>query len=510
MRAVIYCRVSTEDQSDNFSIPSQVSACQRYAADRGWQVVAELSDTMSGALLDRPALRQVRDLIQARAVDAVIVYSLDRLSRNVAHMLLLRDEMHAARVELHAVTRGQSADTAEGRLFDTIESAFAEFERLKIAERSKRGKRQKLENGSVVGHHQPPYGYRYEGVKRDRRMVIYEPEAAWVRRMFAWCADGASTRAIVARLEAGGAPLPDNARVPRRAGAGWARQTITRIIRNPAYRGEAWSETYQIGVIVPAIVDDDLWRRANERLERNRLEALRNAKRFYPLRTRIRCGACGAAMAGCSPRPRKDGKKYYYYRCANVSEPRHLACTQTRFYNAERLETAIWQWVVEHVLDEERLIEAIEQANARGAERRAELEQEHATWKRQVAEAESRIGRLINAYAAGVLDLDSFAAAKRQYDAQIESATRELARVEAALRSAEQCRLDRDALINRARRVKSSLALELVTPEDQAQAYEALGLSVIITGDEARVSVTLTGDAQTFRVDERRSLSAFP
>lgn len=427
MRAIIYARVSTEEQGENFSIPSQIAAARRYASDRGWQVVAELSDMIPGGTLDRPALRKVRDLIAVRAIDAVIVYHLDRLSRNVAQMLLLRDEMYSAGVALHVVTRGQSADTAEGRLFDTIEGAFAEFERLKIAERSKRGKRQKLESGSVVGHHQPPYGYRYEGVKRERRMVVYEPEAVWVRRMFAWLVDGVSTRTIVARLDAGGAPLPDNARVPRRAGMGWARQTITQIIRNPAYRGEAWSETYQIGVSVPAIVDEDIWRRANERLERNRLEALRNAKRFYPLRTRIRCGVCGAAMAGCSPRPRKDGRKYYYYRCSSTSEPRNPLCTQKRFYNAERLETAVWQWVVEHVLDEARLTEAIEQANARDAESRGEREREHTAWKRQVAEAESRIERLINAYTAGVLDLDTFAATKRQYDMQKESAERELA-----------------------------------------------------------------------------------
>lgn len=65
MNAVIYARVSTEDQGDNFSIPSQFAAARRYAEERDWRVVAELSDTMSGAVLERPALRRMRDLIAA-------------------------------------------------------------------------------------------------------------------------------------------------------------------------------------------------------------------------------------------------------------------------------------------------------------------------------------------------------------------------------------------------------------------------------------------------------------
>lgn len=230
MRAIIYARVSTEDQGDNFSIPSQIAAARRYAAERGWQVVAELSDTMSGALLDRPALRQVRDLIQARAVDAVIVYALDRLSRNVAHMLLLRDEMHSNNVQLHAVTRGQSADTAEGRLFDTIESAFAEFERLKITERSKRGKRAKLESGAIIGSgDSAPIGYRFSGSKRDKTLVIDETEAAWVRLMFAWARDGMPLCAIAARLRAAGAPARRNGLW--RAGHGASRPAQSRLSR---------------------------------------------------------------------------------------------------------------------------------------------------------------------------------------------------------------------------------------------------------------------------------------
>jgi site-specific DNA recombinase len=122
MRAIIYARVSTDEQGDNFSLPSQINACRTYATERGMQVVAEIQEAQSGAVLERPGLARVRELARQRQIDAVITYSLDRLSRNVAHTLLLRDELTEAGVTLHTYTRGQASDTPEGRMFDTLEN----------------------------------------------------------------------------------------------------------------------------------------------------------------------------------------------------------------------------------------------------------------------------------------------------------------------------------------------------------------------------------------------------
>src|SRR5262245_19964212 len=141
MRAAIYTRVSTQEQGNNNSIPTQMAACQRYAEQHELTVIATLHDIESGATLNRPGLDKLRQLIQNRMIDAVIVYSLDRLSRNVAHIMLLRDERQRCGVGLHYCVRGESNGSAEDNLFDTIEGAFAEYERLKIKERMVRGTR---------------------------------------------------------------------------------------------------------------------------------------------------------------------------------------------------------------------------------------------------------------------------------------------------------------------------------------------------------------------------------
>ncbi|NTW00768.1 MAG: recombinase family protein, partial [Oscillochloris sp.] len=117
--AVIYARVSTDDQADNSSIESQIAACVRYAQQHDMKVTATLSDVMSGAKLDRPGLNKIRELIRIGSVDALVVYCSDRLSRSLAHSLLLRDEFKAAGIAIHFVTKGESQHTPEGNLFES-------------------------------------------------------------------------------------------------------------------------------------------------------------------------------------------------------------------------------------------------------------------------------------------------------------------------------------------------------------------------------------------------------
>src|SRR5206468_3675606 len=139
--------------------------CERYAAQNSMAIVATIQDVMSGAKLERLGLEKVRGLMARGDIEALIVYTSDRLTRSVAHSLLIRDELKRTHTMLHCVTKGQaSQDTPEGGLMKTIEAAFAEYERLKIRERSIRGKRAKAESGKHHGIGRwPLYGYRWYG-----------------------------------------------------------------------------------------------------------------------------------------------------------------------------------------------------------------------------------------------------------------------------------------------------------------------------------------------------------
>ncbi len=505
MRAVIYTRVSTDEQGENFSLPSQAAVCRAYANHHEMQIVAEFSDTMSGAHLERPGLRRVRDLIQAQAVEAVIVYTLDRLSRNVAHLLVLRDEMSAAGVQLHIVTRGQKSDTTpEGRLFDTIEGAFAEFERLKIRERAQRGKRQKLLSGRILAQGiVPPYGYRYEGRGRDRALVVHPEEAEIVNLIYQWAADGDPARGIAARLTDLGVSPPGNQRhvTARR----WYHQTVSGIIRNPTYRGVHISPSHNIEVSVPRIVDAALWYAANTALDGNRQRARRNATRVYPLRGRIRC-ACGAPMHG-----ERVGRGHTYYRCAAHDNEGRYTCCLRQSIRTETVEHAVWAWVVQHVLDEERLAAAIDAAMAAEEEQTAALERERAVYERQIADAAARTQRLIDLYTAGAITIEDVTTYKRQYDAQRDAAVAEIERLNRNASAAAEKRQSRDDVLALARNVRDLfLDPSAITPGLQMQVYDALDLRVVRDGDELHVSVSLTGDAGRVRVAERQSELSYP
>ncbi len=99
-RVVLYARVSTDEQAEKgYSLPTQLEACRKYAQVHGLDVVCEISDDYTGTSLDRPGLDQLRGMIARREVEAVIVYTSDRWSRKLAHMLILREEFMLAGVE---------------------------------------------------------------------------------------------------------------------------------------------------------------------------------------------------------------------------------------------------------------------------------------------------------------------------------------------------------------------------------------------------------------------------
>src|SRR5688572_21949079 len=107
-RCAIYSRISTDDRADNSSLETQIAACERYADQQRMTIAGKFSDVISGAKLDRPGLGKVRELVRIGAVDALVVYCSDRLTRSLAHSLLLREEFKAAGIALHFVTKSDS------------------------------------------------------------------------------------------------------------------------------------------------------------------------------------------------------------------------------------------------------------------------------------------------------------------------------------------------------------------------------------------------------------------
>src|SRR5882762_2107674 len=161
--AAIYARVSSVQQKEEHTIASQTAALIPFAKEHGYHVPQEWvfeDEGFSGAGLERPGLERIRDLAAEGQLQAVLVYSPDRLSRKYAYQVLLIEEFSRHGVETLFLKSG-SGETPEERLLLQFQGMIAEYERAQIAERTRRGKRHRAKAGCVNVLSGAPYGYRY-------------------------------------------------------------------------------------------------------------------------------------------------------------------------------------------------------------------------------------------------------------------------------------------------------------------------------------------------------------
>src|SRR5918994_1682349 len=180
MRMVaIYARVSSEQQREAHTIASQTAALIELAKTLDVEVpnawIFE-DEGYSGATLERPGLERVRDLAAEGQIQAVLVYSPDRLSRKYAYQILLIEEFARQGVETLFVKAPQGA-TAEDQLLVQFQGMIAEYERGQILERSRRGKRHRARAGAISVLSGAPYGYRYVRKSEDAPAAYVEIEA---------------------------------------------------------------------------------------------------------------------------------------------------------------------------------------------------------------------------------------------------------------------------------------------------------------------------------------------
>src|SRR5918998_1510633 len=171
-RAAIYCRVSSQGQEENASLPTQEEACRRFAAARGYALDERhvYREVHSGAdLWERPRLTALRERVRRGEVGAVICYALDRLSRKQTHLAIVVDECDRAGVDLLFATE-EFEKSAVGDFIRSAKAFAAELEREKIKERTQRGLRARVESGKLRGGGFPMLGYRW----RDEQHSGYE------------------------------------------------------------------------------------------------------------------------------------------------------------------------------------------------------------------------------------------------------------------------------------------------------------------------------------------------
>ena len=199
MKAAIYCRVSTDDQDkEGTSLQTQLDACLKYCHDKGYHVAHKFTETYSGLTLDCPKLTKLRDLVRASNLDVIVIYCLDRLSRNATHGVILRDEFDKHHVILESVTEDIDKSPL-GEAITYLRGTFAQIEAEKIRERTMRGKLARLNDGRLPqGTGIGLYGYTWD--KSAGKRIIVDDEAEAVQKVFKMALDGLSIHQIAIQL----------------------------------------------------------------------------------------------------------------------------------------------------------------------------------------------------------------------------------------------------------------------------------------------------------------------
>jgi site-specific DNA recombinase len=205
LRLAVYAGVSSEEQREGKTVDSQVAELEEFAAANGWTVAGAYKDEgWSGSIMARPALDRLRDDARVGRFDAVLINDVDRLARDVSHLGVIKRDLE--KQNLRVIFRKFPSEVGPmANLMVNILGSFAEFERELICDRTRRGRRHKVERRKQYLGSNTAYGYRYRRMDRINnapgRLSVEPREAQIVRKMFEWVdAERLSASRIARRL----------------------------------------------------------------------------------------------------------------------------------------------------------------------------------------------------------------------------------------------------------------------------------------------------------------------
>ncbi|MGZ7119966.1 MAG: recombinase family protein, partial [Methanobacterium sp.] len=197
MKVAAYVRVSTNEQAqEGYSIAAQKNRLEAYALSQGWEIVKWYVDEGESAKdLNRTDLTRMLKDVKLGIFDVVLVYKLDRLTRSVMDLYKLLDKFEEYNVKFKSSTEIYDTSTAMGRLFITLVSALAQWERENLGERVSMGMQQKAKEGKWTVAN-PPLGY----VSNDSVLSIHPSEAAIVKEIYSLYLSGMGMWKIAGNL----------------------------------------------------------------------------------------------------------------------------------------------------------------------------------------------------------------------------------------------------------------------------------------------------------------------
>ncbi|MGD6870598.1 recombinase family protein [Sutcliffiella horikoshii] len=340
----IYCRVSTEEQaSEGYSISAQLQTLRQYAQLYGWQIAEEYVDEgISGKdIKGRPAMQRMISDVEKDKFQAVLVWKISRLSRNMLDTLVLLDKFEEYNVKFISYSENFDTCSPIGRLVVQLMASIAEMERNTLSENVKLGMTQRAREGSWNGG----VVFGYDSVEKE--LIINPKEAKIVQLIFTLYAEGKGLKAVANQLNKAG--------YRTKRGKHFSINGIATILENTVYIGkirwlqvENWDKKRRRGknanpILVEgkheAIISDELWNIVRARRKSKSFKQRQSNEPFL-LSSILRCPACGQGMVpSITTYTQKDGtkRKHRYYVCGEFHNKGSAVCkaNSIKAYDAE-------------------------------------------------------------------------------------------------------------------------------------------------------------------------------
>ncbi|MET3507885.1 recombinase family protein [Halalkalibacter oceani] len=353
--AALYTRVSTEEQQKGYSLEAQKDALSEYANREGYKVYDIYEDRgFSGKDFNRPEIQRMLIDLNRNCFDTILVWKVDRLSRNNSDVLNLIDQELLPKSKKLVITSiNMDSTTSLGRMFISLLGTFASYERATIIDRVNSGMKKRAEkgcwNGGIV------LGYDTS----NKKLVINEEESKIVKEIFELRANQNGYKAIANKLNSKG--------LKTKKGKNFSISGIKLILSNPVYIGKLvwgkhkeWSLKRRNGKSEPIteqgehqpIISLELWdkvQKINE-YQKQAYSTNRNFNGNFLLTGLLKCPKCGAGTVMSKSKKYKGGY-YYYYMCQSFHSKGKTVCS-SNLINKDMVEAKVINFIKEIVNDE--------------------------------------------------------------------------------------------------------------------------------------------------------------
>jgi len=400
-RCAIYTRKSSEEglEQDFNSLHAQREACEAFIksqASEGWRLIRTAYDDggLSGATMERPALKRLLEHIRQGLIEVIVVYKVDRLTRSLADFAKMAEIFDAHQVSFVAVTQGFNTTSSMGRLTLNVLLSFAQFERELTGERIRdkiaASKRKGIWMGGVV-----PMGYEL----RDRRLVINPAEAEVVRQIYRRYLELGCVRLLKQDLDRRGIvskPRASSNGTPPR-GYSFSRGALYVLLSNPLYIGEVRHKGVRHPGLHQPILDRVLWDKVQQQLRDHAVRRRARATRVEssPLAGKL-FDAGGEHLT--PSHALKGERRYRYYLSRSLARGPASEVRDGWRLPASELERTVASAAQQLLGDEPMIAAAVEEAGGAASQISSSLQMARA-WRRKLqssAEAAAALAALVN------------------------------------------------------------------------------------------------------------------